>query len=111
VFAQWPVWAILGLGMAVGAGIQRQPGWRSRPLQILASAGAAGGVALVAVVLMRPFLKLRRPCPPLDDIPEDTRERGWPADWDEPPGPTQGPPQSPGPPSPRGPQTPPAGHG
>lgn len=42
----------MGMGIAVGGGVLRQPGWDSRVLQTLTAAGLAAGVGLVVFLVM-----------------------------------------------------------
>lgn len=49
---QWGRLVAMGVGIAVGSGVMRQPGWGSRVAQLFTGALVAGFAVLVALVLL-----------------------------------------------------------
>ena len=56
----WLLFIPMGMGIAVGGGVLRQPAWDSRVLQTLAAAGLAAAVGLVVFLLMRAIGRWRK---------------------------------------------------
>lgn len=59
----WLFFVPMGMGIAVGSGVRRQPGWDSRILQILAAAGLAAVVGLVVFLVIQAITRWRSGSP------------------------------------------------